>query len=140
MRRGRTPQASTNVLYQFKRELFNFVPANAGLRLIHEQALVQYNELAKVRRDRLQGNQSSLPAVLWWVIILGAFVNIIITWFFVSDHVGYHLLLTVLLALLLGSLLFLTAAMDNPFQGDFSIDPGSFDQVLMQMPDLTRPK
>lgn len=134
LRQGHTPKASTVVLYQLKRALFNFVPPDAGLRLLHEQALVQYNELAKVRRDRLQGNQSSLPAVLWWVIILGAFVNIIITWFFVSDHVGYHLLLTVLLALLLGSLLFLTAAMDNPFQGDFSIDAGSFKQVLAQMP------
>src|SRR5205823_6167018 len=106
----------------------------------HEQALVQYNELAKVRRDRLQGSQSSLPSVLWWVIILGAFVNIIITWFFVSDHVGYHLVLTILLALLLGSLLFLTAAMDNPFQGQFTIDPGSFNQVLTQMSGSNAPK
>ena len=133
LRQGNMPQASTLVLYQFKRELFNFVPTDAGLRLIHEQALQQYNELAKVRRDRLQGTNSSLPAVLWWVIILGSFINIVITWFFVSEHVGYHLLLTILLALLLGSLLFLTAAMDNPFRGDFSVDSESFKLVLTQM-------
>lgn len=116
------------------------MPTDPGLRLIHEQALLQFNELAKVRRDRLQGNQNSLPAVLWWVIILGAFVNIIMTWFFVSDHVGYHVVLTVLLALLLGSLLFLTAAMDNPFQGEFSINAGSFKQVLLEMSGPTGPK
>ena len=140
LRQGNMPTASTQVLYRFKRELFNFVPSDAGLRLIHEQALEQYNELAKIRRDRLQGSNSSLPGVLWWVIILGSFINIIITWFFVSDHVGYQLGLTILLALLLGSLLFLTAAMDNPFRGDFSVDSASFKQVLTQMPGPNPPK
>lgn len=134
LRQGQVPRSSTHALYQFKQALFNVSPADARLRLVHEQALAQYNELAKVRRSRLQGGESSLPAVLWWVIILGAFVNIIITWFFVSAHISYHLLLTVLLALLLGALLFLTAAMDNPFRGSFSVDAGSFEQVLSQMP------
>lgn len=134
LRQGNMPQASTRILYRFQGELFEFVPRDAGLRLIHEQALEQYNELAKVRRDRLQGSTSSLPAVLWWIIILGSFINIIITWFFVSDHLGYHLGLTILLALLLGSLLFLTAAMDNPFRGDFSVEAESFKLVLSQMP------
>ena len=133
LRHGNMPSNSIQVLYQFKRELFNFVPSDAGVRLIHEQSLNQYNELAKVRRLRLQGSASSLPAELWWVIILGAFINIIITWFFVSDHIGYHLGLTILLALLLGSLLFLTAAMDNPFMGSFSVDAESFKLVLSQM-------
>ena len=134
LRRGKMPQMSTHCLYRFKKQLFSFVPPDAGLRLIHEQALVQYNELAKVRRARLQGSDSSLPAVMWWVIILGAVVNLVVTWFFVSEHVGYHLLLTVLLALLLGSLLFLTAAMDNPFRGGFSVDAASFNLILSQMP------
>lgn len=134
LQQGNVPGASTLVLYRFKRELFKFIPTDAGMRLIHEQALGQYNELAKIRRDRLQGSNASLPAVLWWVIILGSIVNIVITWFFVSDHVGYHMGLTILLALLLGSLLFLIAAMDNPFRGDFGMDADSFQQLLTQMP------
>ena len=134
LRAGKMPAGSTKCLYHFKRQLFNFIPSDAGQRLIHEQALDQYNELAKVRRSRLQGSDSSLPAVMWWVIILGAAINLIVTWFFVSDHVGYHLALTILLALLLGSLLFLTAAMDNPFRGGFSVDPEAFKLILAQMP------
>ncbi|SFF29794.1 bestrophin-like domain [Spirosoma endophyticum] len=133
-RAGKMPAASTRCLYHFKRQLFDFMPADAGQRLIHEQALDQYNELAKVRRSRLQGSDTSLPAVMWWVIILGAAINLIVTWFFISDHVGYHLALTILLALLLGSLLFLTAAMDNPFRGGFSVDAEAFKLILPQMP------
>ena len=140
LRQGTMPRASTHCIYQFKKQLFSFVPTDAGLRLIHEQALIQYNDLAKVRRARLQGSNSSLPAAMWWVIILGAVVNIMVTWFFVSEHVGYHLLLTVLLALLLGALLFLTAAMDNPFRGNFSIDAESFKLILPQMPLMNPPQ
>lgn len=136
LRQGRMPSASTQCLYQLKRQLFAFVPSDVGLRLIHEQALDQYNELAKIRRARLQGSDSSIPAILWWVIILGAAINLVVTWFFVSDHVGYHLLLTILLALLLGALLFLTAAMDNPFRGGFSIGTDSFKLILPPGPTL----
>ena len=133
LREGHLPRASTGALYQFKRRLFGFIPTDAGIRLIHEQALVQYNDLAKVRRSRLQGSNSSLPPVMWLVIVLGAAVNIIITWFFVTRPLAFHVVLTLLVAFLLGSLLALTAAMDNPFRGDFSVGPDSFEQVLSQM-------
>lgn len=134
LRQGNAPTASTQRIYHFKRQLFSFNPPTAGLKLIHEQALTQYNDLAKVRRSRLTGSEASLPTLLWWVIVLGAAVNIIITWFFVTEHPAYHYILTILLALLLGALLFLTAAMDNPFRGDFSVDANAFKQILAQMP------
>ena len=82
---------------------------------------------------RLRGNEDSLPAVLWWVLIWGTVINLMITWLFVTQHVAYQLLLTLLLAFLLGSLLFLTAAMDNPFRGEFSVGPDAFQILLKQM-------
>lgn len=132
-RRGITPRASGRVLHQFKLAFFDFAPTTSRLKLIHEQALTQFNDLAKTRRLRLRGNQDNLPLILWWVIILGTAINLAISWFFVTKHQTYQLLLTVLLALLLGSLLFLIAAMDNPFRGDFSVDPGAFEAVYSQI-------
>ena len=133
-RRGIVPQASTRCIRSFKQHFFAYTAPNARLKLIHEQAIAQLNDLLKARRLRLQGNQANLPPVLWWVIILGAAINLVITWFFVSNHLAYQLLLTLLIALLLGSLLFLTAAMDNPFRGDFSVTPQTFQSILSQMP------
>jgi hypothetical protein len=51
----------------------------------------------------------------------------------VADDSTHQLVLTALIALLLGSLLFLTAAIDNPFRGDFSVDASAFDSVLYEM-------
>lgn len=130
---GIVPHASGRVLRDFKLAFFDFTPNTARLKLIHEQALSQFNDLAKTRRLRLRGNQDNLPPIFWWVIILGTAINLVISWFFVTQHPAYQLLLTVLIALLLGSLLFLIAAMDNPFRGSFSVDPGAFEAVLSQM-------
>jgi Protein of unknown function (DUF4239) len=133
-RKGIVPQASTLRIRSFKRHFFAYSAPDARLKLIHEQAIAQLNDLLKARRLRLQGNEAKLPPVLWGVIILGAAINLVITWFFVSNHLAYQLLLTLLIALLLGSLLFLTAAMDNPFRGDFSVTPETFQSIMSQMP------
>jgi hypothetical protein len=130
---GKVPQESSKILRSFKNHLFAFIPTDARLRVVHEQAINQLNELLIAHRLRLRGDQANLPELLWWVIVLGAVINVAISWFFVSEDLTHQLILTALIALLLGSLLFLTAAMDNPFRGGFSVDASAFESVLYEM-------
>lgn len=130
---GSVSQASSKVLRSFKNHLYDFVPLTPRLRVVHGQSINQLNELLIAHRLRLRGNQANLPELLWWVIILGALINVAISWFFVSDDIVHQVALTSLIALLLGSLLFLTAAMDNPFRGGFSVDASAFESVLYEM-------
>ena len=46
---------------------------------------------------------------------------------------GGHLLLTTALAVFLALLIFLIAAMDHPFRGEFSVGPDAFGAVRQQM-------
>ncbi|NEU70854.1 bestrophin-like domain [Spirosoma agri] len=131
--RGEVPQESSKILRSFKNNLFDFVPPTPRLRVVHEQAINQLNELLIAHRLRLRGDQANLPELLWWVIILGALINVAISWFFVAKDITHQVALTALIALLLGSLLFLTAAMDNPFRGGFSVDASAFESVLYEM-------
>ena len=78
-------------------------------------------------------DQANLPTLLWWVLILGAAINVAISWFFVAADTTHQIALTCLTALLLGSLLFLTAAMNNPFRGEFSVNASAFESVLYEM-------
>ena len=130
---GRVPQESSKILRSFKNHLFDFVPLTPRMRVVHEQAINQLNELLIAHRLRLRGDQADLPELLWWVIILGALINVAISWFFVADDLVPQAALTALIALLLGSLLFLTAAMNNPFRGGFSVDASAFESVLYEM-------
>lgn len=131
--RGVVPQASSMRLRAFKNDFLAFVPPTPRLQIVHQQAINQLNELLLAHRLRLRGNQTRLPALLWWVLIAGAAINVAISWFFVAADKTHQVVLTCLIALLLGSLLFLTAAMDNPFRGEFSVDASAFDSVLYEM-------
>lgn len=131
--RGQVPQESSKQLRAFKNDFFAFVPTDARLQVVHGQAINQLNELLLAHRLRLRGNQTNLPPLLWWVLILGAAINVAISWFFVAADATHQMVLTCLTALLLGSLLFLTAAMDNPFRGAFSVDASAFESVLYEM-------
>lgn len=130
---GRVPQTSSKLLRLFKNTFLDFVPTTPRLQVVHSQSINQLNELLLAHRLRLRGDQANLPPLMWWVLILGAAINVAISWFFVADDMTHQVALTCLIALLLGSLLFLTAAIDNPFRGGFSVDASAFDSVLYEM-------
>jgi hypothetical protein len=130
---GLIPQESSKLLRAFKNDFLAFEPPTPRLQIVHQQAINQVNELLLAHRLRLRGDQANLPGLLWWVLILGAAINVAISWFFVADDATHQVVLTCLVAMLLGSLLFLTAAMDNPFRGAFSVDASAFESVLYEM-------
>ncbi len=132
-RQGVISQASSHVLRSFKRHITDYNPPDKRMELMHSQVVSQLNDLLRAHRLRLRGSQATLPPLLWWVLILGAVITIVISWFLVSQRIAVQLILSALIGLLLGSLLFLTAAMDNPFRGEFSVDADAFDSVLNEM-------
>ena len=76
---------------------------------------------------------AGLPATIWWVVILGAAASIALTWLFSVENVRRHLMLTSLYSALIGLLIFLIAALDNPYRGEFSVGPDAFELVLERM-------
>ena len=65
-------------------------------------------------------------------MIVFAFVNMAMVWLFDMKLIT-HLLLGGLLASYLGTMIFLIAAMDNPFRGEVSVDPDAFESLYRQM-------
>jgi hypothetical protein len=85
------------------------------------------------RRNRLASVTSGLPDTLWWVVVVGALINIVIPWFLVYDRKLIQYLMILLMAATIGILIFLMGAMDNPFRGEFSVTPEAFELVHKMM-------
>ena len=81
---------------------------------------------AELRGRRLQGVSAGLPWPMWTIVLVGALLTTTLTWFFDMRSQSMHCWMTVMLSALLGLLIFLLAALDNPFRGGISVQPQPF--------------
>lgn len=131
--RGMLPIGGTARLTVFQAILLRHEPETRNQEIMMAEIFRQFNHLIELRRIRLQGFDTGLPASVWYVIFFGAILNVIITWFFVFDKFHVHVLMTALFAGLLGSLFFLVAVMDNPFRGHFGVSSEAFEIIYENM-------
>ena len=104
-----------------------------GQKTLHAEAYREFDRIVELRRMRLKSVAAGLPAPLWSVVLIGAFLNIAVTWFFHMRSQSMHFWMTVMFSGLLGLLIFLLAAMDNPFRGEISVGPEAFELVYEQL-------
>jgi len=69
------------------------------------------------------------PAVLWSVIIVGAFIGLSTFFFFKVEDVRLHGILVTLLALFIGLVIFMILALDRPIRGDLGLTPDPYQLV-----------
>jgi hypothetical protein len=135
--RGIVPSEGTYRLQQFSDDLVNFRPADMHDEILHAEALRQENSYMNLRRERLNSVAVGIPAVLWWVVGIGAVLALLLV-AMLDMEIHVHLILGAALSMFLGLVVFLIAAMDNPFRGEVSVTPEPFRQVyatLMQPSD-----
>ena len=111
-------------------EIMNFEPTREREKVLQGEVLRSLDTVQEQRRLRLQAVPTGLPAALWAVVLIGAVLNIGLTYLFWIENFRLHALLVTVIAIFIGLLIFLTAAMDNPFRGQFSVAPDAFQTVL----------
>jgi len=94
-----------------------------------QNELLRYLDAMMVSREqRLAAVTASIPRVLWYVVIIGAFVMIAFLWMLHMELVS-QIILGGITAFFLGIMIFLIYAMDRPLQGAVSVPPDSFQSV-----------
>jgi len=81
---------------------------------------------------RLFSIKSGLPASMWYVMLLGAILNMAICWLFDMKFVT-QLVLRGILAAYLGTMMYLIVDMNQPFRGDVSISSEVFEVLYRRM-------
>jgi Protein of unknown function (DUF4239) len=127
-RKGNIPAGGNERVTAFFDDFIAFKPNQKSEEIIHAEAFRQFNNFVELRRERLANVTTGIPAVLWWVVAIGALLNIALVWL-LDMEIHVHLILGGILSLFLGIVIFLIAAMDNPFRGDVSVGPDAFQLV-----------
>ncbi len=135
-RHGVVPGGGSQIISTLFDDLTAFNPGDKRGEIIFAETFRQFNELVEFRRARLADVTTGIPAILWWVVAIGAVLNLILMWM-LDMEVHVHVMLTTVMGLFLASVIFMTIAMDRPFRGEVSVGPDAYERVyqtLMQGP------
>jgi hypothetical protein len=131
-KQGIVPTEESHLMTKFIDDLLSFEPSKKSEEILHGEALRQLNSLVELRRSRLANVATGIPAVFWWVVAIGAIISLILL-AMLDMEIHVHLILGALVSLFLGLVIFLIAAMDNPFRGQVSVGPDAFVAIYNSM-------
>ena len=129
--KGIVPRGNVVNVARLADDLAAFEPASEEQKILHTETLSRFNELVERRRSRLLGVTAGLSGALWALVLIGALINIAVTWCFHLGNQRIHFWMTALISSLLGLMIFLLAAMDHPYLGKMSVSLEPFQLIYV---------
>lgn len=130
------PSGESDLIDKVFDTLISFSPKGKAEEILHAEALGQFNNLMEARRTRLTNLTSGIPTILWWIVALGAGINLLLICLLDFPIVA-HITFSGLLAFYIGAMIFVIASMDNPFSGSDRVRPTAI-QLVIDSPSMQR--
>ena len=127
-RKGRVLVGGDHRLQAIRKTLFSYEETAKPHEMLHGEMLRYFNTMNVSREQRLSAVSSSIPDVLWYVVIIGSLVTIVFIWMIHMDFIP-QIVLGGTTAFFLGLTTFLIYALDHPLQGGVGVEPEPFQAV-----------
>lgn len=131
-RRGIVSADGVSRMNAIQEKLFGFDPRTKAQEIFHTQTIAQFAEMAEVRRARVQSIDAGIPPLMWYVVMVGALITILLLWM-LDMRLIPHLMLSGVLAFFLSTVICLIFVMDKPFRGEISVGPDAYKAVYDRM-------
>jgi hypothetical protein len=128
---GRISQGGTNRVNAFGEWLAQFEPQSNSELILHQTAVASFETLKQSRQMRLNGVTTRLPPVLWYAVIVGAAVNILIL-LMVRARPVTHFVLGTISAFFLGVIIFVILTLDAPLRGAEGLSSAPYEALWQQ--------
>ncbi len=113
--KGQVPGAGTSRVAAIQKDFEAVHPTEKTDEIAYAEAFGQFEKLVELRSSRLAEINSGIPFLLWWVLWIGAFLSLGLVWMLdMEAHI--HGILTAVLSMFLGIIVFVLADMDRPFR------------------------
>jgi hypothetical protein len=106
-----------------------YEPENITEEIFLRESVSILNKLTDLRKMRIVDSSIGINRVLWFTLILGGVITIIFSFLFGTENHGVQMFMTVLLAVLIGLIIFTILQMDYPFSGHLGIKPFAFEHL-----------
>jgi hypothetical protein len=133
MERGLVPTESVGLTSKLEKALISMPDASKSAGVAQDHAITELSTLTTARRTRLLESALSLPAVLWFVLIVGGVLTIGSSCMFGSQNRVLHGLQVVFFSLLVALALLAIADINRPFRGSVHVGNDAFVRALENM-------
>lgn len=147
MAEGRISNTARKAIVELMKEVMSFEPVTENQKAIYPIAVQEACQVWDFRRARTNMAQHGIPAIEWIVLVIGAVVTIVFTYFFGLSDAKAQMAMTSMVSLLISLNLYLVILFGAPFSGDlqvypdaFKVDKLIFDNQLGFKPDNEDPK
>src|SRR5271167_356387 len=130
---GRIVDRGAAYLERLNRIAIGLKPSGVADGNLHALLLQSLTRLRDARQQRLLAAETTIPAVVWIVTLVGGGLTIAFGSFLGFPSLGMHLAMSAALAISGALVLVLIIALSNPFRGDFRVSTLPFDRVLAQV-------
>ncbi len=122
-RQGEFLNGGANRANAMRQRLASFEPKTKGQEIVHAETIAAFQNFAEARQQRLTGVITQIPNVLWYAVLVGAAINLILLVMLRMRFLQQFVLGTIN-AFFLGVILFVIVALDDPLRGESGLDPG----------------
>lgn len=129
MNRGVISHVGTEVIEKLWATASQSQSLTASEQVSLERTTTEISGITEHRRIRQLQSQTTLPGILWAVLIVGATITIMSSCLFGSDYPALHILQLVTLTVLLSLALVAIADINRPFQGTVHVKPTGFENA-----------
>jgi hypothetical protein len=111
------------------------IPAQNGVmaQALAIELIKQLDTITKSRRTRVHLSAGIVPTMLWDVLIIGATLTIIFTFFFGAENLAAQVSMIGILAAMIFMSLLMIVSFDHPFTGPVHIGPEALKDLLKRL-------
>jgi hypothetical protein len=122
---GVIPEGEQVRITAFHERLLAFEPETETQKIVHAGTIRQFNVFLEHHRVRENSVTTGIPMVMWYVVLVGAVLTIMLVWLFEMRLIT-QLFLGGILSFFMGTMILLIGVMDRPFQGAVSVSSDPF--------------
>jgi hypothetical protein len=130
---GRVARAGDRYVAELGQLVADLRPISQTDTSDHMLLVESLTRLRDARQERLLAAETTIPGIVWFVLIVGGAITIAFGSFLGSPSLRMHLGMCALLAVSGVLVLVLIIALSNPFRGDFRVSTAPFDYALSQI-------
>jgi hypothetical protein len=120
-----------DILTDLHRVVGKFEPKDIAHGVRYAETLRVLDDFVEARRLRISAGTSSIPRIMWFVVLVGAVMNTILIWMF-DLRPFTHAVIGGTLSLFVALVIYMVAVLDAPFKGTYGVSPEPLRAVHLQ--------